>query len=94
MGSILNLEIGQYVEVEFMDHSNEKGHKEDSYGLILCRARGLVSNISPDCLVLQCWESILSDEEAYRDNQEVFCIATKVITGYREFIPWKWVKLY
>jgi hypothetical protein len=94
MPSIFDLELDDYVELEFWDHANEKGHKEDKYGLILCKARGRLVFLTADCIILQSWESILADEEDYKDNQEVYCIGIKLVTQYQTFIPWKKVKLY
>lgn len=80
-------------EIEFWDHALEKGDKSDVYSLILCRARGKIIEIDFDKVVLQAWESLLADNEEYKDNQEVFVIARKLITEYSELIRWKVTKL-
>jgi len=94
MSSILDLEIGDYVEISFQDHaceSNTKGHELD---LLDCIARGRIVSINPDRLILQTWETDTVHDKDYEDNQEVYVIACKLITAYQTFIPWKKVKLY
>jgi hypothetical protein len=94
MGSIFDLEIGEYVEISFYDHSHDVSSKGTEHDLLNCRARGRIIALNPDRIVLQTWETDTIHDKDYEDNQEVFTIACRLITEYQTFIPWKKVKLY